>query len=91
MAIAEVLDPKCNMRALEYYFPHLYPVEKAKIGIEFVQKMLCDSYLKYVKIHNDEVTVVAFQATFSAGTQVTDKYRASLTSETVEVLMCRGD
>ncbi|KAL0373127.1 UNVERIFIED_CONTAM: Zinc finger BED domain-containing protein RICESLEEPER 3 [Sesamum calycinum] len=37
------------------------------------------------------ITTIASEATFSAGSQVIDKYRTSLTSETVQVLMCGGD
>ncbi|KAL0412949.1 UNVERIFIED_CONTAM: Zinc finger BED domain-containing protein RICESLEEPER 2 [Sesamum radiatum] len=37
------------------------------------------------------ITTVASDATFSAGSRVIDKYCASLTSETVQVLMCGGD
>ncbi|KAL0454721.1 UNVERIFIED_CONTAM: Zinc finger BED domain-containing protein RICESLEEPER 1 [Sesamum latifolium] len=37
------------------------------------------------------ITTVASEATFSAGSKVIDKYRASLTSETIQVLMCGGD
>lgn len=37
------------------------------------------------------VTSVASEATFSAGSRVIDKYRASLKTETVQVLMCGGD
>ncbi|KAK4397643.1 hypothetical protein Sango_1239800 [Sesamum angolense] len=37
------------------------------------------------------ITIVTSEATFSVGGRVIDKYRASLTSDTVQVLMCRGD
>ncbi|KAL0352354.1 UNVERIFIED_CONTAM: hypothetical protein Scaly_1624100 [Sesamum calycinum] len=37
------------------------------------------------------ITTVASKATFSVGSKVIDKYRASLTSDTVQVLMCGGD
>ncbi|KAL0375805.1 UNVERIFIED_CONTAM: putative AC transposase [Sesamum calycinum] len=37
------------------------------------------------------ITTVASEATFSAGSKVIDKYCASLTSETVQVLLCGGD
>nr|KAJ0219907.1 hypothetical protein LSAT_V11C200100330 [Lactuca sativa] len=37
------------------------------------------------------ITTVASEATFSAGSRVIDTYRASLATETVEVLLCGGD
>ncbi|KAL7600189.1 zinc finger BED domain-containing protein RICESLEEPER 2-like [Lactuca sativa] len=37
------------------------------------------------------ITIVASEATFSAGSRVIDTYRASLAPETVEVLLCGGD
>ncbi|KAL0307303.1 UNVERIFIED_CONTAM: putative AC transposase [Sesamum radiatum] len=37
------------------------------------------------------ITTVASEATCSAGSRVIDKYRALLTSYTVQVLMCGGD
>ncbi|XP_073153391.1 zinc finger BED domain-containing protein RICESLEEPER 2-like isoform X2 [Henckelia pumila] len=37
------------------------------------------------------ITTVASEATFSAGTRVIDKYRASLAPTTIEMLMCGGD
>nr|KAJ0212044.1 hypothetical protein LSAT_V11C400164530 [Lactuca sativa] len=37
------------------------------------------------------ITTVASEATFSVGSRVIDTYRASLATETVEVLLCGGD
>ncbi|KAL0405556.1 UNVERIFIED_CONTAM: putative AC transposase [Sesamum latifolium] len=37
------------------------------------------------------LTTIAFEATFSAESRVIDKYYASLTSVTVQMLMCGGD
>ncbi|KAL6534872.1 hypothetical protein OROGR_013547 [Orobanche gracilis] len=37
------------------------------------------------------ISTVASEATFSAGTRVIDTYRASLSPNTVEMLMCTGD
>ena len=37
------------------------------------------------------ISIVASEATFSAGTRVIDTYRASLAPKTVEMLMCNGD
>ncbi|KAK4397462.1 Zinc finger BED domain-containing protein RICESLEEPER 2 [Sesamum angolense] len=80
MSIATVLDPRCKMKALEFCFPKLYSSEKVEREISFVRKSLHELYFEYALMYNDEVRG-----------RVIDKYHASLTSETVQVLMCGGD
>ena len=49
-----------------------------------LSKMACD-------ILAIPISTVASEATFSAGTRVIDAYRASLSPDTVQVLLCAGD
>ena len=49
-----------------------------------LSKMACD-------ILAISITIMASEATFSAGSKVIDTYRASLALETVQALLCRGD
>ncbi|KAG8380971.1 hypothetical protein BUALT_Bualt06G0071900 [Buddleja alternifolia] len=136
-----ILDLRCKMWVVDYFFPQLYPEEEAKTEIELIRRTLCDLYLEYVESHNVEgelsgndsggnfssqvarrssmttsdehdlendegdfdvlgwwkthslkykilstmvkdilaipIATVASEATFSAGTRVIDKYRAS--------------
>ncbi|KAK8933475.1 hypothetical protein KSP39_PZI015763 [Platanthera zijinensis] len=183
MSIAAILDPRCKMRALEFFFPKLYSVQRAELEINLVKVTLQKLYAEYMENHMVEgevsgeikgsrhsnrhvqtqsdwseyfdyvksvesiqpqkseldiyleencyiiekdinrgekffdvlewwrlhplkykilstlakdilaipVTSVASEATFSAGSRVIDKYRASLKTDTVQVLMCGGD
>ncbi|KAK8952115.1 hypothetical protein KSP39_PZI003938 [Platanthera zijinensis] len=183
MSVADILDPRCKMQALELFFPKLYSAQQAGIEINYVKEALHKLYADYVEnqmveveesgaiegnsqstrraqtqsdwseyfdyvksvesiqsqkseldiyleencymIEKDQtkrekifdvlewwrvhalkykvlstmasdilaipVTSVASEATFSAGSRVIDKYRASLKTDTVQVLMCGGD
>ena len=49
MAIASVLDPRCKMRGIEFFFPQIYPTQEARENIMRVRDTLYDLYGDYVK------------------------------------------
>ncbi|KAF7154610.1 hypothetical protein RHSIM_Rhsim01G0169500 [Rhododendron simsii] len=71
----EVLDS--NFDALEWW-------KANTLKYRILSKMACD-------ILSIPITSVASESTFSAGGRVIDPYRASLATETVEMLLCGGD
>ncbi|KAL0284301.1 UNVERIFIED_CONTAM: Zinc finger BED domain-containing protein RICESLEEPER 3 [Sesamum angustifolium] len=101
MSIAAVLDPSLKSLNLIYILRKIcYIFEKdKKDGKDFdVLEWWRVHALKYkiLSIMARDllaipITIVAYEATFSAGSRVIDKYRASLTSDTVQVLMYGGD
>ncbi|KAK4435056.1 Zinc finger BED domain-containing protein RICESLEEPER 1, partial [Sesamum alatum] len=54
MSIAAILDPRCKMKTLEFYFPQLYSSEKVKREISFVGKVLHELSSEYTQLYNDE-------------------------------------
>ncbi|KAF7147288.1 hypothetical protein RHSIM_Rhsim03G0102300 [Rhododendron simsii] len=71
----EVLDS--NFDALEWW-------KANTLKYHILSKMACD-------ILSNPITSVASESTFSVGGRVIDPYRASLATETVEMLLCGGD
>ncbi|KAK4425493.1 Zinc finger BED domain-containing protein RICESLEEPER 1 [Sesamum alatum] len=54
MSIAIILDPMCNLRALEFCFPRLYSSENVERQIAIVRKTLYELYYEYADISNME-------------------------------------
>ncbi|KAK8938741.1 hypothetical protein KSP39_PZI011668 [Platanthera zijinensis] len=51
MSVAAVLDSRCKMRALEFFFPKLYFVQRAELEINLVNVTLQKIYAEYVENH----------------------------------------
>ncbi|KAH7844114.1 hypothetical protein Vadar_024508 [Vaccinium darrowii] len=106
MALGAALDPRYKMKLMGFCFPEIYNTVDAQIflwcnGLDFhfdalewwkannlkyhiLSKMACD-------ILSISITSVPSEAVFRAEYRVVDPYRASLATETVEMLLFGGD
>ncbi|KAH7835305.1 hypothetical protein Vadar_024911 [Vaccinium darrowii] len=72
----------CN--GLDSHFDAIEWWKANNLKYRILSKMACD-------VLSIPITSVASEAAFSAGSRVIDPYRASLATETVEMLLCGGD
>ncbi|KAK3010205.1 hypothetical protein RJ639_011956 [Escallonia herrerae] len=94
------MEYEVSKKDFKYNHAKIYNEVESKKNIELVSGSLLEVYKEYVLNHalhcssiTKEMNVVgvASEAAFSTGGRVIDPYRASLSTKTVEALICGGD